>query len=81
MLYLATESLTVCILISRVPQSVLQVKFSTICQVLLNILAAKVDSQSTALLKSVSKMNICNCLFNPLVKPGGLPLTSKIVWH
>jgi hypothetical protein len=37
-----------------VPESVLQVKFSAICQVLLSIMAAKVDSQSTALLKSVS---------------------------
>jgi hypothetical protein len=41
--------------IPRVPESVLQVKFSAICQVLLNIMAAKVDSKSTALLKSVSE--------------------------
>lgn len=37
----------------RVPESVLQVKFSAICQVLLSRMAAKADSQSTALLKSV----------------------------
>ncbi|XP_028391311.1 RRP12-like protein [Dendronephthya gigantea] len=41
------------LVIKRVPQSVLQVKFSAICQVLLSILAVKSDSQSTALLKSL----------------------------
>ena len=58
----------------RVPQSVLQVKFSAICQVLLNIMAAKPDTQSTALLKSVS----FNCFFWRLLK--GIKFEEEITF-
>ncbi|XP_046850876.1 RRP12-like protein [Xenia sp. Carnegie-2017] len=58
---LSAISFLLSLVIKRVPRSILQVKFSAVCQAVLTILSAKVDSASTALLK-----NLLACLSTAL---------------